>query len=643
MRGDWNQAERLCRQVLKAQADHFDALHLLGILTAQTRRTPEAAALLASAVAANPHDAAAHSNRGNALQALRRLDEALASYDRALKLKPDFAEAHCNRGSALQELNRLDEALDSYAAALRHQPDYAEAYYNRGVALQALDRPAEALESYDRALQLSPEYAEAHSNRGVALQELDRPAEALLSYERALKLKPGYAQAHSSRGVALHALDRPAEALDSYERALKLDPGFAEAHSNRGVALHALNRFDEALASYGRALKLIPAFAQAHRNRGVALHDLWRLDEALAGFERALKLKPDDAQAYSGRGITLQELNRLNEAQASYERALALKPDFAEAHFNLSTCLLMMGDFARGWSEYEWRWRYKRLQKTLGKRRDFTQPLWLGAESLQGKTILLHCEQGYGDTIQFCRYASLLSDLGARVILEAPRPLLALLENLAGVAQLVEAGAELPAFDFHCPLLSLPLAFRTEPESIPLADNAYIASDPGRVAQWQAKLGAPTRTRVGLSWSGSTHNRGDAKRSISLADLIKHLPPQFQYFSLQKDLRDADKATLAAHANLSHFGADFADTAALCELMDVVVSVDTSIAHLAGAMGRPVWILLPLIPDWRWQLKGEVSGWYASARLFRQDKPGDWAGVFEKVRAELLRHFPLSA
>lgn len=634
-RGDWNEAEKLCRRILKAMPGQFDALHLLGVIAAQTERMEEAATLLGRAVAINPRDAAAHSNRGNALQTLRRLEEALASYDRALALKPDYAEACLNRGSALQDLGRLDEALASYDRALKLRPDYPQAHYNRGVVLQDLNRQDEALASYERALALNPDHADAHRNRGVAQQALGRPLEALASYERALALRPDFAEALSSRGVALQLLDRPADALADFERALALAPQFAEAHCNRGVALLELGRPAEALESYARALALQPDFAEAHANRGAALHERWRLDEALASYDRALALKPDQPGAWSGRGIVLQEMNRLDEARQCCERAISLAPDFAEAHFNLSTCCLMQGDLARGWKEYEWRWRHRKLEKTLGKRREFTQPRWTGAQSLQGRTLLLHAEQGFGDTIQFCRYARAASERGARVILEVPRPLHTLLANLAGVATLVEEGGALPAFDFHCPLLSLPLAFETGPESVP-SPGRYIESDPERVTRWRAQLGETEGLRVGISWSGSRANVGDAKRSITLADLASYLPPQHAYFSLQKDLRDGDAEILAAHPYIRHMGADFADTAALCELMDVVVSVDTSIAHLAGALGRPVWILLPVIPDWRWQLKGETSPWYRSARLFRQDAIGDWRGVFERVRAGLL-------
>ena len=597
--------------MLAIQPRHFDALHLLGLIAYQTGNYSQAVELIGAAIGLNPGVAAAYSNRG----------------------------------LALQELKRLDEALDNYDHALRLKPDYAEAYRNRGDALQALGRPAEALDSYDRALALSPGHAEVYSNRGGALQALGRLDEALDSYDRALELEPDLAEAHRSRGNTLRKLDRLDEALDSYDRALKLRPDFAEVYGMRGNVLQALTRFDEALDSYDRALELKPDHAEAYNNRGGALQALGRLEEALDSYDRALEFKPDYAQAHSNRGNALQGQKRLYDALESYGRALKFAPDLAEAHLNLSLCRLLMGDFERGWQGYEWRWRSAPVEKRFGKAPVFAQPLWLGGQSLQGKTILLHGEQGLGDTLQFCRYATMVRDLGARVIMEVPGPLSALLNNLAGVAQLVETGRTLPEFDCHCPLLSLPLAFRTALSDLPSFDR-YVASDPHKVAAWAAKLGERTRPRVGLVWSGSPVHDNDRNRSIALSDMVERLPRQYQYVSLQKETRNADREALGARADILRFEGqldDFADTAALCELMDVVVSVDTSVAHLAGALGKPVWILLPFMPDWRWLLDREDSPWYPSARLFRQDSIGDWSGALEKVRAALLRRLRTKA
>lgn len=481
--------------------------------------------------------------------------------------------------------------------------------------------------------------AQAEFRQGLALHQEGRLAEAQAIYRQVLKIQPEHFDALHLLGVISYQTGNLLQAVDLIGRAIELNPSNAAAYSNHGLALQGLQRPDEALDSYDRALKLKPDYAEAYSNRGNALKDLKRLDEALDSYDRALELKPDYVEALSNRGLALKALKRLDEALESYDRALKLKPDFADGHLNLALCRLLMGEFARGWEGFEWRWESAKIERQLGEKRNFTQPLWLGVESLQGKTILLHSDQGLGDALQFCRYASLVRDLGARVILEVPEPLMALLSNLAGVAQLVEKGGALPSFDYHCPLLSLPLAFKTDLNTIP-SFGSYIASNPGKVTEWRAKLGKRTKPRIGLAWRGSALHANDRNRSIALGDIVEHLPGQLQYVSLQKEVSPADRETLFSHTEIQNFGeqlSDFTDTAALCELMDVVVSVDTSVAHLAGAMGRPVWILLPFIPDWRWLLDREDSVWYPSARLFRQDSAGDWPSVIDKVRTELLR------
>ena len=555
-----------------------------------------------------------------------------------LGVKADYFDALYLLGIIAGRAGRAQEAIELLSRALSVNPASADAHYNQGVALGELERIAEALASYDRAIALKPDYADAHYNRGVALGDLERHAEALESYERAIALRPDYAEAHNNRGVALSYLQRHAEALASYERAIALKPGYANAYNDRGVALSELNRLTEALESYERAIALNPDYAEAFNNRGNVLIDLERPAEACASFERALALKPDYAEAYYHRGNALRDLHRHVEAVASYERALALRPDYASAHWNLADCCLLLGDFARGWKEYEWRWKLAKREKG---RRDFVHPLWLGAQAVKGRTILLHSELGLGDTLLFCRYAKEVAALGAKVVLEVQPPLLPLLVGLEGVAEVLPGGAPLPAFDCHCPLLSLPLAFKTDLRNIP-ARVPYVRSDPARVAAWQARLGPKSRPRVGLVWSGSAALRND-KRSMGLADMLPLASDWAEWISLQKEVRDADISLLASRADLRHMGGelkDFADTAALVELMDLVVTVDTSVANLAGAMGKPVWILLPFNPhDWRWMLDREDSPWYPTARLFRQPTADDWTSVIRRVDKELIEQF----
>ena len=352
-RRDWAGAEQLCRLMLNAQADNFDALTLLGIIAAQTRRTQEAAELLGRAVAANPDDALARNNLGHALHDLRRYEEALASYDRAIKLNPDYAAAFYNRGNSLQELKRWDEALASYDRALTIRPGDAKTLNNRGNTLHELRRFDDALASFGEAIQLNPDYAEAFYNRGNTLIELQRLDEALASFDRAVSIRPDSAKTHNNRGNTLHKLERLDEALACYDQAIALNPDYAEAHNNRGITLQALERWDEALASHDRALRINPGYADAFHSRGNTLRELHRLGEALASFDQAIKLNPDFAEAHNNRGNALQELRRWDEALASHDRALTINPEYAEAYGNRGGALIELKRLEEALASYE--------------------------------------------------------------------------------------------------------------------------------------------------------------------------------------------------------------------------------------------------------------------------------------------------
>lgn len=637
--GRWAEAQSLYLGVLADDAQNFNGLHLLGVLAMQAGYAGEAVAFIGKAIAVHPADASAYSNRGLALRELGRPEEAVVSCGRALALDPAHADACANRGNALGDLGRPAEARASYERAIALKPDHVDAHYNRAGILRGLDRRAAALAGYDHVVAIRPDHADALYNRGVTLHELKRPGEAVASYDRALAARSAFAEAHCGRGNALKDLQRGEEALAGYRRAIALEPDYADALTNRGTVLAELDRRGEALAGYARACAARPGHADAHFNHGLALYEERRLDAALAGYGRALALKPDHADAHYNRGLALQDVKRLAAAVASYGRAIAIRPGYAEANLNKSLALLMAGDFRRGWPLYEWRWR---LEPLSAVRRDYPQPLWLGAEPLKGRTILLHSEQGFGDTIQFCRYAAPVAALGARVVMEVRRELLAVLQGLEGVAQFVVQGDALPAFDLHCPLLSLPLALKTEIGGIP-GREAYLRSDPARVATWSARLGARTRRRIGIVWSGSVIQRNNRNRRAGLAALLERMPAGCEIVSLQKEVEEADRAVLAANPRVRRFGetvADFADTAALLELMDLVVTVDTSVAHLSGALGRPTWVLVSYEADWRWGLDRDDSPWYASLRLYRQGADRDWTPVLQRVKADLARLAP---
>lgn len=455
-------------------------------------------------------------------------------------------------------------------------------------------------------------------------------------YEKVLAIQPTNFFALQLMGALFVQTDNNLHAIDFLSRALQINPNHLASYINLGVALQKLNRFDEALASYDKAIGLDPNNAETYMNRGVALEVLNRLEEAIASYDKAISIKPNNAEAYLNRGIALQGLKRLDDALASYDKAIYIKPDSPHAHWNLSLFHLLSGNFEAGWRGYEWRWKDEEKLRAAGFRK-FSQPLWLGEEPLDDKTILLHCEQGFGDTIQFCRYATLVAKNGAKVILEVQPHLVQLLTSLKGVNQIVAKGDKLPEFDYQCPLLSLPLAFRTILETIPTSFR-YIDSDREKVAKWDAKLGKKTKPRVGIVWSGGTAMKYGQNRSLRLSQLIPYLSPCCEYVCLQKELRDIDKAILAESSHIKYFGnelSDFSDTAALCDLMDVVISIDTSVAHLAGSLGKVTWVLLHYASDWRWLLDREDSPWYPSVTLYRQAKIDEWDGVLERVKMDL--------
>jgi tetratricopeptide (TPR) repeat protein len=433
-------------------------------------------------------------------------------------------------------------------------------------------------------------------------------------------------------GNLLEDEDRLLEALQQYDSAIALEPALARAHLNRGNIFSKMLQMDAALACYETALIHKPDYAAAHYNMGNTHRAANRPQAALDAYTVACRLDPEFADAELARAEMLGMLGFHELARTSYRKALALRPDHAESHFCVSQYLLASGDFEAGWEEYEWR-----LQQTnADKPPPFSEPRWSGRESLQGKSILLHAEQGLGDTIQFCRYVAQVAGLGARVYLVVPPPLRSFLRNLEGVHKIVDDG-HLPQFDYHCPLPSLPRAFATRLDTIPAAAS-YLGADADVVSAWRAKLGAKTGPRIGMVWSGNPRHVDDRNRSISLASFIKLVSPRAQFISLQKDVRAEDQSLLDASPQIVQCGVglrDFADTAGLIAELDLIITVDTSVAHLAGAMGKPVWILLPFNPDWRWMLGRSDSPWYPSARLFRQGAMGDWETPLRRVAEQI--------
>uniref|UniRef100_UPI00016ACDD7 tetratricopeptide repeat protein n=1 Tax=Burkholderia humptydooensis TaxID=430531 RepID=UPI00016ACDD7 len=536
-------------------------------------------------------------------------------------------------GLALRALGRFGDAADSYGHALALTPGSADVLFLRGVAYLDLHDPERALADFNAAIAASPGFVDAIFNSSIALDQLGRYDDALARCERALAIEPRHARALANRGNAASHLGRHGDAVDSYARALDVEPDSVGVLCNYASALMRVDRHRDAHRACDRALALAPHDPHASLTRARVRLETHRYDEALDDLTRAIAVAPREKLAHFHRGNALRALRRHEEARQAYADAIDIDPDYAPAHCMRAFLCLSIGDFEAGWAEYEWRWRDSQLD---GSRRDFAQPRWTRGMPIDGRTILLYHEQGLGDTLQFCRYVPRVKALGARVVVEAPVELKTLFATLDGVDALVARGEPLPPFDLHCPLLSLPLELRTDLSSIP-ADVPYLRADPVRVERWRMRLGASGQPRVGLVWSGNPLHVNDRNRSMTLADLLPLLDDRYDWVSLQKVMRDDDRPALDA-SPVRFVGdelADFADTAALVEAMDAVISVDTSVAHLAGALGRPLAVMLPHTPDFRWLLDRDDSPWYPGARLFRQPEGGEWASVVERVRGAL--------
>jgi tetratricopeptide (TPR) repeat protein len=605
--GHLAEAEAGYRALLRQHPRTPDALFRLGLLLAQQNRHAEAVEQFGAALALAPRFALLWREQAASYLKLARFQDAVASYDQLLALTPDDVEAATNRGAALLRLQRPADGLAAFDAVLAMRPDLAEAHSNRGNALLTLGRREEALAAYDRALELRPTLFEAALNRADALDYLGRREEALAAVDRAIALNPRHVTAHYNRGNLLQVLDRPAEATASFDAALALMPTHAGAACNRASALRALGRLEEAVAGYDQALAYDPSLAQALINRSTLLATHGRFQEAVEGFTRAKTLQPNNA----------------------------------DAHWNDALCRLAMGDFAAGWRGHEWRWRTVALRVA---ERHYPQPLWLGETPVRGRTIFLHGEQGHGDVLQFCRYAPLVAAMGAEVILEVPYALARLIRTMPGPQRVIAHNEAPPPFDLHCPLMSLPLALGTTLETIP-ATVPYLRADPDQERAWRLRLAGLPGLRVGLVWAGSPRpldpsaSAIDRRRSMRLGQLARlGSVPGVSFVSLQKGQRAEEARTPPAGMSLTDWSGelwDFADTAALIAGLDLVISVDTSVVHLAGALGKPVWVMNRYDACWRWLHGRTDNPWYPTARLFRQLVYEQWDSVVGEVTAAL--------
>jgi tetratricopeptide (TPR) repeat protein len=629
------------REAVRLQPDSAAFQNDLGVALAREGRRDEAAERYREAIRIRPDFPDAHNNLGNTLRLKGELDAAVACYHEALGLRPIYPEAYNNLGIALRNQGKLAESVTAYNEALRLRPTYAEAHNNLGFALVAQGRADAALCCYEQAIRLRPDYAEAIANKAAALLSLNRHADAADTYRQAIRFRPDDARAHKCLGIALSRLKSYEEAIAAYREAIRIRPDYSDAHNDLGIALAQQKRFDEAAGSYRQALAHRPHYAEAHNNLGNALRNLGKFDEALSAYNRAIELKPNYADAYSNRGIAYAEIARFDEAVDSYTRCLRLRPHHVDAHVNRALTWLRQGNFAQGWAEYEWR-----LRKRNAGARTPIQPSWNGFPP-EGLRILLTAEQGLGDSLQFIRYAQQLKRLGATVFFECPERLVKLLERTPGIDRLVIQGQELPEHDVQVPLLSVPGLVGTALGSVP-AEVPYIHADPEHIKLWSGELAAYPEFKVGINWQGNPEYAGDYHRSVPLRHFAPLASvPGVRLFSLQmihgteqlKELGGAFPVVNLA-GKFDGVARPFLDSAAVLKSLDLFVTSDTAVAHLAGALGVPVWLVLSAAPGWQWMVGRTDSPWYPTMRLFRQEKLGEWPPVFERIARELAAVVP---
>jgi tetratricopeptide (TPR) repeat protein len=564
------------------------------------------------------------------------LRQAEQLYQQVLQVEPHHAEAWFLLGEVQQGQAKPAEAALAYREALRLQPEYVEAHTNLGVTLAEQGKLEEAISHLRQALHLRPNFPKAHHNLGVALAHQGKQEEAAHSLRQALQFKPDYAEAYYNLGNVLMAQKKHTEAVEAFRQALRLRPGYYEVYNNLGLELIELGKVGEAAVVLRQAVRLRPNAAEAHNNLGLALAEQGKFIQAEASYEEALRISPHYADAHANLANTYKDQGRFEEALASHQLALWLQPQAASTHWNRSLVWLQTGDFEQGWPEYEWRWQRKQAVC-----RPFRQPRWDGSP-LAGRTILLHMEQGLGDMLQFIRYAPLVQQRGGRVVVECPGFLVPLFSRCPGIAQLIAEGSPLPEFAVQVPLMSLPGLLGTTLETVP-AQVPYLFADDAQIEHWRQRLAHLRAFKIGIAWQGNPHHKWDRHRSFPLAEFAPLARvPGVQLINLQRGfgteqlhgpanrvpvLTLVDELDLTAGALM--------ETAAIMKNLDLVVTTDTAVAHLAGALGVPVWVALSVMVDWRWLVKRTDSPWYPTMRLFRQSALGDWGTVFKRIAGEV--------
>lgn len=597
-------AKSLCTKVLMEMPTCVDALDLLGVIELR----------------------------------LENYENSLNQIKQALQLAPKDLALCQNKALVLTKLGLIEEARDVYSLIVQLDPKNANASIKLGNLELKLGSSLAAVEAFTRALSLDSRSIDANLGLGNALIAQEKYQQAIETFEHVLETMPDNQEALLQSAVCSEQMGLLDDAIEYYSRAIKTGPILAEVHNNLGVVYARKKDFIAAIEHYDLANTIQPAFIQALLNKAIAYAAINNGPLAIQEFNSVLKLNPDNHEAFYNRAMVETSLGDFEAALNSYNRVLELDPNYVEAHWNKALLLLLLGNLQEGLPLYEWRWKRKKALQTTPPRQ-FPHPRWTGTSDIASKKIFIHTEQGIGDTIQFCRYVPLLAALGAHVIFECQEPLVELVRSINGIGEIFISGNKpLPDFDYYCPLMSLPLVFNTTIETVPAATR-YLSSSIDKLQLWNNRLRTKTKPRIGLAWRGNPRHDNDESRSLSLSVLMQYLGYDFEWVSLQREVHEDDaEILLRDNCPIKHFGGhlrDLSDTAALCDLMDLVISVDTSVAHLSAALGRPTWILLPRIPDWRWLLDRETSPWYPTVKLYRQDSNREWGKALTRVTDDL--------
>ncbi|MBC3882643.1 tetratricopeptide repeat protein [Undibacterium sp. LX40W] len=669
--GDFNTAASLLKEAIADESENVDLYTNLGFCLMQQGKIPETEPVLREALRLNPSHIDAHFMLASVLAHQNKLDDAIFEYQRVLELNAGFIYAYKDLAALYMRRQEIDQALEVLDKGINQSQDFIDLHYIKAEIHSNQNQLPQAISSYLHVLRLNPDFSAAtlqlaavyernaeiekaieilsqlHHKQNTDIPTLlhlgrlemmtKRDKEALVHFEMVVKLDPSSVEGLANYGVMLQADRKLEEALKQYDAALAINPQLAPLWHNKGKIAYDQKRFEDSSQFIRRALELSPHNADAIHHLGIALAGLERYEEAIAQFDLALSLNPQHAFSYFDRGRNYLRLEQYEEALIDLKRAVEIDPQFPEANFELGFANLALGNLEAGFKGYEWRWRCSPLKERL---RPFSKPQWQGQRDIQGKTILLYGEQGLGDMIQLIRYVTEVANLGARVILEIHAPLIRLFEKFPGVAEIYKAGDILPSYDLRAPIMSLPYLFKTNLETIPFKENYFDSKQLQQAAKhdWSADIKPSARKKIGVTWAGNRDFMHDRKRSVPFTMFSSIFSQDADFYCLQKELSDQDLEQLKTFPNIPFLGAkltDMLETAALISHLDLVITVDTSIAHLAGAMGKEVWIMLPFNPDWRWLLKRKDSPWYAHARLFRQATIYDWAGVTQEIKHQL--------